>query len=313
MEGLEIGLENCSFCGNSEIVYYRRYSGERLCRRCFLENIVEKVRYTISRYDLLKPFDKIAVAVSGGKDSLSLLKILAEIEKDYPSASLVAVTIDEGIPDYRDEAIKNAEEYVKKIGVPHYVFSFEKLYGFTLTEIVEKGVARSINLRPCTICGVLRRKALTLAAEKVGATVIATAHTLDDVVQTYLLNILRGDTRFTPIGVRRGAEGVIPRVAPLRLIPEREVVLYAYLSGIPFQTYECPYAEESMRDPIRSFLTEYEERFPGSLFSALKSFERIFEKSDRESGRCTRCGEPTSRKICRACEIEDIIVKKMVF
>lgn len=293
------------------MVFSRRYSGERFCSRCFLENIVEKVRYTISKYHLLKPFDKIAVAVSGGKDSLSLLKILAKIERDYPRASLVAITIDEGIPEYRDEAVKNAEEYVKKLGIPHHILSFKKLYGFTLTEVVEEGIVESLSLRPCTICGVLRRKALTIAAKEVGATVIATAHTLDDIVQTYILNIFRGDTRFTPIGIRREAEGVIPRVAPFRLIPEYEVVLFAYYSEIPFQTYVCPYTETSMRDPIRAFLIEYEERFPGSLFSALNSFERVFEKNFQESNMCVKCGDPTSRVICRACELEEMILEEM--
>ncbi|MEM2519935.1 MAG: TIGR00269 family protein, partial [Nitrososphaerota archaeon] len=86
----------CTFCGTSEVVYVRRYSGETLCRRCFLENMVERVKATISKYELLNPFDRIAVAVSGGKDSLSLLKILVRIERDFPRASLVAITVDEG-------------------------------------------------------------------------------------------------------------------------------------------------------------------------------------------------------------------------
>ena len=301
----------CIICDSSEVIFYRRYSGEMFCRRCFLENIVDRVRATISRYELLKPFDKIAVAVSGGKDSLSLLRVLERIERDFPKASLVAVTIDEGIPEYRDEAVENAVEYSRSLGVPHYVYSFRELFGFSLTEVVESNVADAVGLQPCTICGVLRRKALTIAAKKLGATVIATAHTLDDVVQTYFLNILRGDTRFTPIGIRREAEDVIPRVAPFRLIPEREIVLYAYISGIPFQTYVCPYVERSMRDSVRLFLTEYEEKFPGSLFSALSSFEKVFTRNIQEDKRCRRCNEPTSRELCRACEIQETILEKL--
>ncbi len=273
--------------------------------------MVSRVRATISRYELLKPFDKIVVAVSGGKDSLSLLKILYKIEKDFPRASLIAVTIDEGIPEYRDEAVKNAVKYTGNLGIPHYIFGFKEFFGFTLTEIIENGIADIINLQPCTICGVLRRKALTLAARKFEGTVIATAHTLDDIIQTYFLNVLRGDTRFTPIGIRREAEGVIPRVAPFRLIPEYEVVLYAYFSDILFQTHVCPYAERSMRDEIRAFLTKYEEKFPGSLFAALSSFENVYMRSMQKDMKCRMCGEPTSREICRACEIEEKITQRL--
>lgn len=301
----------CSVCGSSEIIYHRKYSGEIFCRRCFLENIADRVRATISRYELLKPFDKIAVAVSGGKDSLSLLKILDKIERDFPRASLAAITIDEGIPEYRDEAVENAVKYAESLGVPHYVFSFKDFFGFTLTEVVENGVSEEVGLQPCTICGVLRRRALTLAAKKIGATVIATAHTLDDVVQTYFLNILRGDTRFTPIGIRREVEGVIPRVAPFRLIPGYEIVLYAWLSNIPFQTYVCPYVERSMRNMVRTFLTEYEEKFPGSLFAALSSFEKTFIRNIQEERRCRKCNEPTGREVCRACEIEEKVLERL--
>ena len=301
----------CSVCGGSEVIYHRRYSGEIFCRRCFLENIVNRVRATISRYELLKPFDKIAVAVSGGKDSLSLLKILYEIERDFPRTSLTAITIDEGIPEYRDEAVANTLKYAESLGIPHYIFSFKDFFGFTLTEVVENRVADTISLQPCTICGVLRRRALTLAAKRIGATVIATAHTLDDVVQTYFLNILRGDTRFTPIGIRRKVEGVIPRVAPFRLIPEYEVVLYAWLSNIPFQTYACPYVERSMRNIVRVFLTEYEEKFPGSLYAALSSFEKVFIKNIEEDRRCRKCGEPTGRGVCRACELVEKILERL--
>jgi len=268
------------------------------------------VRRTISKYELLKPMDRIAVAVSGGKDSLSLLKILQKIERDFPRASLVAISVDEGIPVYRDEALSFAEEFTARLNVKLLKVSFKELFGFTLTEAVESGVAEELKLQPCSICGVLRRKALTVAAKLVKATVIATAHTLDDIVQTYFLNLMRGDARIQPIGLRREVEGVVPRAAPFRLTPEREVVFYAYLNNVPFQTHTCPYARTSMRDQIRSFLTSYEERYPGSLYAALNAFEKIVAIQQQEN-LCEICGEPTSRKICRACEIEMKVKEKM--
>jgi len=251
------------------------------------------------------------VAVSGGKDSLSLLKILYEIEQDFPQAKLFAALINEGIGDaYREESEELAEKISSELGVPFYTLSFEEAFGFTLTEAVESGAAEKLGVNPCTICGVLRRKALLLAARKLNATVIATAHTLDDVVQTYLLNLLKGEGNIRPVGLRRGGGGVIPRVAPLRLIPEHEVTLFAYLENIPFQTRTCPYTYTSMRDRVRTFLNWYAAHRPESLYAFLNNFERMLSEPKVEN-RCEICGEPTSRRICRACELELAIRKHL--
>ncbi len=82
----------CSACGPREAIFFRPYSGERLCKRCFVESIEAKVRATITRYAMFSFSDRIAVAVSGGKDSLSLLQILTKIERNRPKASLSAVS-----------------------------------------------------------------------------------------------------------------------------------------------------------------------------------------------------------------------------
>src|SRR5450830_187563 len=94
----------CTVCKNRESFFQRKYSGERLCRKCFTQSIEAKVRATITKYHMLNFDDRLAVAVSGGKDSLSLLYILAKLKRYRPKASLVAVTVDEGISGYRAEA-----------------------------------------------------------------------------------------------------------------------------------------------------------------------------------------------------------------
>jgi len=303
----------CSICHEKPPIYFRKYSGERLCARCFKENIVEKVRRTISKYDLLKPDDRIMVAVSGGKDSLSLLKILHRIERDFPKSELYAVTIDEGITGYRDECLKISRDFASSLGIQFRAVSFKELFGFTLEEAVESGAAKKIGVNPCTVCGVLRRKALVKAAREMGATVIATAHTLDDVVQTYLLNLLKGEGNIKPVGLRRESGSAIPRIAPFRLTPQREVALYAYLEKIPFQVRTCPYTHTSMRDKVRDFLNWYSAKHPGSLYAFLNNFERMLEVLSKTvpEKRCEICGEPSSRRICRACEIELAIRREL--
>ncbi|MEM4352556.1 MAG: TIGR00269 family protein, partial [Candidatus Caldarchaeum sp.] len=258
----------------------------------------KRVLRTIARYRLLRRDDRIAVAVSGGKDSLSLLQVMKKIESSFPTAQLFAVTVDEGIDGYRDEALTLVEQAAVKLGVPLVRTSFKEVYGVSLSEIMSSTAFQRSGLAACSVCGPLRRKAINVAAKKAGATVVATAHTLDDIVQ----KALRGELGSSEVGLRSDGPA-LPRVAPFRLTPEREVVFYAYLTGVPFQSIVCPNASNTMRSAVRKFLTEFEEKHPGSLFAALKSFERAHAAGGKNLQLCKVCGEPTSRETCRVCEL----------
>ncbi|MCX8171729.1 MAG: TIGR00269 family protein [Candidatus Bathyarchaeota archaeon] len=301
----------CTVCGLREAFYVRRYSGEKLCVKCFLESIEGRVKATIAKYNMLRFNDRIAVAVSGGKDSTSLLYILAKIERDFPMASLYAITVDEGIMGYRDEAIEIASEHCRSLGVKHFVTSFKELYGYTLDDIVKRIRFSGSRLTPCSYCGVLRRKALNMLAAKIGATKIATAHNLDDEVQTFLLNIIHGDfLRISRTGPSFDEEepGLVPRVKPLCETLEKEVALYAYLKGIRFQENPCPYAGEALRNDVRNMVNRLEEKHPGTKYKIYRSAEKIRgavkDKSPRiPLNQCKICGEPTVSDICQACNL----------
>ena len=261
---------------------------------------------------MLEYDDRIAVAVSGGKDSLSLLHILAKVERNFPKASLVAVSVDEGIRGYRDKAIKMAAENCKKLDIEHFTVSFKELYGYTQDEIVKRLKQKeSSGLTPCAYCGVLRRKALNIAAREVKANKIATAHTLDDETQTILLNILHGDplriAREKPLTDKVHPK-LVQRIKPFCEIPERETTLYAYTKKMRFQDMPCPYASEAMRNPIRLFLNRMEHKHAGTKFTIFKSIEKIrpaIEKivKKEEINECSKCGEPTTERICKACQM----------
>ncbi|MEM4315988.1 MAG: TIGR00269 family protein [Nitrososphaerota archaeon] len=295
-------METCNICGEGRAVYRRPYSGETFCRRCFIEAFEKRVMRTVSAYKMFRRNDRIAVAVSGGKDSLALLQVLAKIERRYPDASLFAVTVDEGIEGYRTESVANAVAVAERLDIPIHVVTFEELYGVNLMEIMERPEISRSGLLACSVCGPLRRKAINYAARRLGATVVATAHTLDDIVQTYMMKVFRGELGYTDVGLRSDGPA-IPRVSPFRLSPEKEVVLYAYFTGIPFQTHACPNAHMAMRNPIKEFLAAYEERHPGALYAALRSFERVKTANNKSLCYCESCGEPTSRRRCRPCEI----------
>jgi len=303
----------CTVCRQREAIFMRPYSGERLCRECFLSSIEDKVRATIAKYDIFEPDDKIMIAISGGKDSVSLLHMLAQIEKAFPKAYLCAVTVDEGIRGYRDEALKFAVKNCRKLSVEHKVTSFKELFGVKLDDLVKMlgEKKKQGGLTPCAYCGVLRRRALNLAAREAGVSKLVTAHNLDDEAQTILLNILHGDAlriaRVKPVLAERHPK-LVKRVKPLCEVPEKETALYAYLKKIKFQSVPCPYAPTALRTDIRTMLNRMEEKHAGIKFTIYRSMEKIRPAMETAAKAeklrdCKLCGEPTTDEICKPCRM----------
>ena len=170
--------------------------------------------------------------------------------------------------------------------------------------------SRANELLPCSYCGVLRRKALHEGARRLGATKLATAHNLDDEVQTALLNMMHGDVeRILPtLGIATEAPaGFVPRIKPLADVPERETTLYAYASGTRFQTTPCPHGHDALRGDIRLMLNRLELKRPGLKYTVSRSVERLSAAATGINGErrvfrtCKVCGDPTPNDVCEAC------------
>lgn len=260
---------------------------------------------------MLEYDDHVAIAVSGGKDSLTLLNLLVKLEGRFPRSRLTAVSVDEGIEGYRDEALELARKACSQLGVEQLVVSYRELFGVTTDDIAGLKLGQT----PCAYCGVFRRKAINKAAANIGATKIATAHNLDDEAQTVLLNMLHGDPmRIVRSGpVLRDPRGrFLPRIKPLCDIPEKEIVLYAYLNGIEFQSIECPHGHEALRNDIRAFLNQLEQKHPGSKHTLQRTAERLRDTlAERapllELHQCQQCGDPTPHQLCEACVMLETI------
>jgi len=294
----------CTYCGDFAI-YSREYEGVSFCEDCFRDTIQERVRKTVVAHQMLNYNDHVAVAVSGGKDSLTLLTILSKLENRFPKSTLTAISVDEGIEGYRGEALDLAKKTCDRLGVRQVVISYRELFGTTADEIAKAQRDQT----PCAYCGVLRRKAINKAAHTVGATKIATGHNLDDEVQTVLLNMMHGD----PLRIVRSGPVLsdprgqfLTRIKPLCEIPEKEIVLYAYLTGLEFQSVVCPHSGEALRNDMRSFLNQMEQKHPGSKFTlnrtAGKLRELLISAAPLSPLReCERCGDPTTHQLCEAC------------
>ena len=166
----------------------------------------------------------------------------------------------------------------------------------------------------CSICGVFRRRAIDEAALKAKVDVVATAHNLDDYAQTFLMNLLHGDVErigwLDPAYVDESFP--VRRVKPFMEIYEEEVALYAYLSGIPFQSVSCPYMHEGLRGEVRDYLNEMEVKHPGMKNVLLKSSLSVVSRlSPAETGHhsvpCITCGKPSSGGICNVCKMKKVV------
>jgi len=283
----------CSLCDETAVM-----AEPARCKAHFIEDFERRVVETITEFDLLRTGMRVPVAVSGGKDSLTILTILKRAGHD-----VTAIAIDEGIAGYRDKTLEDARRHCEVLGVPLKIYSFQELAGMPLDAMVARGH------HPCSVCGTLRRHLLNVAAK--GFDVIATGHNADDEAQAVLMNIIKGNTElFSRLGPRSGnassgASGFTPRVKPLYFCAEKEVLAYAWLNGIADTFVECPHVTQSYRHVIRDALNSYAKDAETKRkilrnYLAMKARMPADEGSPRRV--CERCGEPSSKDICNACK-----------
>jgi uncharacterized protein (TIGR00269 family) len=301
---------NCSRCKRGGIVELP-YVNQSLCKDCFVKFFEKRVRRTIRRYGLLEPEDMVAVALSGGKDSMTCLTILNDLSKKAPKSELFAIMIDEGSPGYRDKLIKNAAGYCEKIGVPYHIFSFKEELGYTIVEIMKRAKNLENAMPACSYCGVFRRQLLNQKARELGATKVVTGHNLDDECQTALMNFVRGDAyRIARAGAVVGAiknEKFVSRIKPLRETPEAEVKLYTQIKHIPTAYGECPFNTEAYRVTMKKVILDLEKKYPGTRYQILGSVDELVPilRKHYTGGKgpnvCRNCGELSSGEECKFC------------
>ncbi|GBL41590.1 tRNA lysidine(34) synthetase TilS [Nitrosopumilaceae archaeon] len=293
----------CDRCEN-QAAYTRKYSGEKLCSECFSNSILRKTAKTISKYNMIKHDELVAVAVSGGKDSLALLNIINQMAATH-NFRIKAITIDEGIPGYRNEALEIVQTFCAKLNVEHKVFSYKELFDLTLDEALDlRGNEKTSS---CSICGTLRRRAIDHAAKDIGADVIATGHNLDDTLQTFVINMLSGDT--TKIGWMDPdtSTNTLRKIKPFCEIYESEIVFYAFTNDIPFQTEPCPHMNEGIRTEIREFLNSLEGKHSGiknNLYQSIIKVSQIVKNTNhKQKIICIKCGNECTGEICSVCNM----------
>lgn len=278
----------------------------QLNKKEFNDRIFTRINNLIHDYNLINEHELIAVALSGGKDSVLTLHALKNYQ-NYLDFDLVAVSVDEGIEGYRQHGIDAAIDNAEKLDVKLVQKSFKIEEGFALDDIYS-GFKSA-----CIPCGVFRRNILNKTAYDLGADKIATGHNLDDEIQSFLMSFARGDLiKFSKFGPELDVihPKLIPRIKPLWNTPEKEVGTWAILNDINIHLDECPYSHLSLRAKIKEFLNNNEDIYPGIKNNIMESFQKILTfESDIPSNlnECRLCVEPTSSDICKACELKKLI------
>jgi len=253
---------------------------------------------------MIKNGDLVGVAISGGKDSLSLLHVLKKMSESH-NFKLRAITVDEGIPGYRDEALEIVKDFCEKLGVKHQVYAYKDLFDVTLQESLE--LRESEKTSSCSICGTFRRRAIDFGAKDLGVDVIATGHNLDDILQTFIINVLSGDTNKIGWMDPTTSSSKTRRIKPFCEVYENEITFYAFTNEIPFQAEQCPHMNEGIRTEIREFLNSLESKHSGvknSMHRSVMRLSNIVKDTNYKQRRiCSKCGSECTGEICSVCNM----------
>lgn len=286
-----------------------------------------EIHNTITSSNLFYPGERVAIGASGGKDSTVLAHILKTLNERYNyQLELVLLSVDEGIVGYRDDSLATVQRNKIQYDMPLEIVSYKDLYSWSMDEIVACAGIRS----SCTYCGVLRRQALDRGANKLGIKHVVTGHNADDVAETVLMNLLRGDTarleKSTAI-MTSSSGSPVKRSKPFKYTYEKEIVLYAHYKKLDYFSTECTYAPEAFRGTARQLLKSLEAIRPSCIMDIIYSGEQFKLKPKRakranaskqpievrsdgsvsiqreyvDGNRCEKCGYLSSNKICKAC------------
>jgi tRNA(Ile)-lysidine synthase TilS/MesJ len=248
----------CDRCGRDAIVF-QRYSGLSLCGDHLRAVLEARARGTLRARGWIRPGDRIAIALSGGRSSSSLLHFLSAQFRMRRDLSLVAVTVDEGCPSRDMGRIRNMAE---GIGIGWAGTSFAEEFGYTREGMPASGDG----CLPSSWSAWLRDRALASLAARTGATKLALGTNLDDAARAVFLKVLRGEGSGL-VTASRSPDGGIPRITPFLMIPEEELALYARLNLLDPVLARYPKDVDPLEIEAGRLLEEYAHRHPSALFS----------------------------------------------
>lgn len=285
---------------------------QAFCKECFLKHYQRRVERTIKKFKLIGKKDKVLIAVSGGKDSLSCADVLWRLGFDVS-----VLHIDVGIKKCTNPRTKRVvEQFCKERRIPFYFTSFEEFFEIDDINKFFKAAKRPI----CATCGMLKRALFNKFARINDFTKIATGHCADDIVKYFFKTMISGDkdsilwlSKLKPITPSLHPK-IVTRIRPLFEILEIENLAYTKFRNIVVAgCVQCSYFQR--KDKWTESLREIDKRMPDFKIKIAKTLEKInisLEGTHEKEGKikeCKVCGEPTSEEICAICKIKERMKK----
>ena len=227
-----------------------------------LQKLLSYTRQAVDEYEMIQTNDHIAVGISGGKDSLTLLYALANLQKFYPNHfSLTAITVDLGYDGFNPENIKSL---CQGLDVPYHIVP---------TQIGSMVTSDSVEGSACALCARLRKGALNDAAKELGCNKVAYGHHMDDAVETMMLALIYEGRfcSFWPVTHLDKTDLTIIR--PLIYVPETEIRGFERKYNLPISKNPCPIEGSTKREYVKNLLKQINLENPGvkkRMFHALK-------------------------------------------
>ncbi len=303
----------CTVCKskgiNNKAVVFLPHHRLALCKEHFITWFENRVEKTIKEFKMFSRKDKILVAVSGGKDSLSLWNALLKLGYDADG-----LYIDLGIGEYSQDSKELSKKFAKRAGKKLHIIDLKK-------EIASIAQIKDIVNKPaCSACGSVKRYYMNKTAKELGYNIIATGHNLDDEVAVLFGNTLGWDVDYLKrqYPVLKEENGFIRKVKPLCKITEKESALYAVFNGIEYIEYECPFSEGASSIKYKEIWSQIEQQSPGSKLrfytGFLKKMYPLLNKKEEKSDlkNCIICGEPSFHEICSVCKLKQKVQKVSV-
>jgi len=302
-----VARAKCSKCERPAVAEIR-YARLRLCREHFNEFMEKKVERVLRRVGVLQKGRIVVAAVSGGKDSSTMLAILSKLSKKY-GFRVIGVHIVLGIREYSEKSLEKIQQLCRELRVECLVIDLERVIGFTVPEL-----ARRAKRPTCSVCGLVKRYILNAVGVELGADYVALGHNTDDIIAYSIKSFINHDiTQLAKFGPSTETiKGVaIGRLRPLFEVYERESLLYALVNKLPIVIDECPFRPRSpMEDKIKEFMNSLEDDHPGIKLAFVRRLEKRlgFYKSLAESqkyGRCKYCGLLSAGDVCSFCRVTE--------
>jgi tRNA(Ile)-lysidine synthase TilS/MesJ len=229
-----------------------------------MQKILGKIRKLCEKFNLIEENDKIAVGISGGKDSLVLLSALKKLQTFYDKKfEIVAISIDLSNGNMNFEEI---ESYCKTIDVPFYK---ETTNVFEVIFDIRK------EKNPCSLCANLRRGHLNSFAQKLGCNKVALGHHCDDLIETFIMSLFFEGRLSTLQPISYLSRTDLYVIRPMLFVEEKDIESLA--TNLPVVKNQCPADHHTQREEAKNILKIFESKYPLSkekLLNAITNFER---------------------------------------